>query len=218
MCEYTGVDPNDIDIIVGTLSKSFASCGGFVCAKAAVIKWFRHTLPGFVYSVGLSPVISAAALAALELAQSESWRMRAPRATTANCSSPYAHERRPRHRAGDWPGRGANPFQGQRTRRLKPRRSSTRQRLLRAADHSGRRPEEISRALRFFLSAMHTEGRYPRRDRPVLAELAGARDGKPLADGGGRDGLVRGLGAPAHDGGRRGLASRDDMLRDCEGA
>lgn len=75
LCEYTGVDPNDIDLIIGTLSKSFASCGGFVCAKSAVIKWFRHTLPGFVYSVGLSPVISAAALAALELAQAESWRI-----------------------------------------------------------------------------------------------------------------------------------------------
>ena len=75
LCEYTGVDPNEIDLIVGTLSKSFASCGGFVCAKSAVIKWFRHTLPGFVYSVGLSPVISAAALAALELTQSEPWRI-----------------------------------------------------------------------------------------------------------------------------------------------
>ena len=75
LCEYTGVDPEEIDLIVGTLSKSFASCGGFVCARHAVIKWFRHTLPGFVYSVGLSPVISAAALAALEMVQSESWRI-----------------------------------------------------------------------------------------------------------------------------------------------
>lgn len=76
LCEYTGVDPNDVDIIIGTLSKTFASCGGFVCAKAAVINWFKHTLPGFVYSVGLSPVISAAALAAVELAQAETWRLR----------------------------------------------------------------------------------------------------------------------------------------------
>ncbi len=76
LCEYTGVDPNEIDLIIGTLSKSFASCGGFICAKSAVINWFRHTLPGFVYSVGLSPVISAAALAALELTQTESWRLK----------------------------------------------------------------------------------------------------------------------------------------------
>lgn len=75
LCEYTGVDPNEIDLIVGTLSKSFATCGGFVCAKSAVINWFRHTLPGFVYSVGLSPVVSAAALAALELSQTENWRI-----------------------------------------------------------------------------------------------------------------------------------------------
>ncbi len=75
LCEYTGVDPDDIDLIIGTLSKSFASCGGFVCARSAVIKWFRHTLPGFVYSVGLSPVISAAALAAVELAAIETWRI-----------------------------------------------------------------------------------------------------------------------------------------------
>ncbi|MDR3461961.1 MAG: aminotransferase class I/II-fold pyridoxal phosphate-dependent enzyme [Beijerinckiaceae bacterium] len=75
LCEYSGVDPNDIDLIVGTLSKSFASCGGFVCAKSSIIQWMRHTLPGFVYSVGLSPVISASALQALRLCQSESWRI-----------------------------------------------------------------------------------------------------------------------------------------------
>ncbi len=75
LCEYTGVDPNDVDLIIGTLSKSFGTCGGFVCARKPVINWFRHCLPGFVYSVGLSPVISAAALAALQLVQSESWRL-----------------------------------------------------------------------------------------------------------------------------------------------
>lgn len=75
LCEYTGVDPNEIDLIIGTLSKSFATCGGFVCGKAEVIRWFRYTLPGFVYSVGLSPVISAAALTALALVQSEPWRI-----------------------------------------------------------------------------------------------------------------------------------------------
>jgi 8-amino-7-oxononanoate synthase len=75
LCEYSGVDPNEIDLIIGTLSKSFASCGGFVCAKSSIIQWMRHTLPGFVYSVGLSPVISASALQALRLCQSESWRI-----------------------------------------------------------------------------------------------------------------------------------------------
>ncbi len=75
LCEYAGIDPSRIDLIIGTLSKTFASCGGFVTGKQAVIDWLRYTLPGFVYSVGLSPVITAAAQMALELMQKESWRI-----------------------------------------------------------------------------------------------------------------------------------------------
>ena len=73
--EHTGIDPERIDLIIGTLSKTLGSCGGFVAAKQAVIKWLRYTLPGFVYSVGLSPVISAAAEMALHLMQQETWRI-----------------------------------------------------------------------------------------------------------------------------------------------
>jgi 8-amino-7-oxononanoate synthase len=69
--EHFGEDPRRIDIIVGTLSKTFASCGGFVCAQRSVLDWMRFTLPGFVYSVGLPPVIAAAAHAALELIVAE---------------------------------------------------------------------------------------------------------------------------------------------------
>jgi 8-amino-7-oxononanoate synthase len=75
LCEFAGVDPGQVDLIIGTLSKTFASCGGFVAGKAAVMDWLRFTLPGFVYSVGLSPVITAAAQSALHLVQKESWRV-----------------------------------------------------------------------------------------------------------------------------------------------
>ncbi len=73
--EHSGVDPQQIDLIVGTLSKTLASCGGFVAGKESVISWLRYTLPGFVYSVGLSPVITAAAETALQLMQQETWRI-----------------------------------------------------------------------------------------------------------------------------------------------
>lgn len=69
--EHFGVDPRRIDIITGTLSKTFVSCGGFVCAQKAVIEWMRYTLPGFVYSVGLPPVIAAVAHAALTVLMAE---------------------------------------------------------------------------------------------------------------------------------------------------
>jgi 8-amino-7-oxononanoate synthase len=73
--EHAGVDPQQIDLIIGTLSKTLVSCGGFVAGKQPVINWLRYTLPGFVYSVGLSPVISAAAETALRLMQEETWRI-----------------------------------------------------------------------------------------------------------------------------------------------
>jgi len=73
--ERQGVDPERIDLVIGTMSKTLASCGGYVCGKASVIKWLRYTLPGFVYSVGLSPVILASARTALRLMQEETWRI-----------------------------------------------------------------------------------------------------------------------------------------------
>lgn len=75
LCEYFGVNPCDVDLIIGTLSKTLASCGGFVAGRGPVIEWLRYTLPGFVYSVGLSPVITAAAQTALHLMQQETWRI-----------------------------------------------------------------------------------------------------------------------------------------------
>lgn len=75
LCEHSGVDPQRIDLVIGTLSKTLASCGGFIGGKEPVIEWLRYTLPGFVYSVGLSPVVSAAAQAALHLVQQEEWRI-----------------------------------------------------------------------------------------------------------------------------------------------
>jgi 8-amino-7-oxononanoate synthase len=91
LAEHQGVDPDRIDLIVGTMSKTLASCGGYVCGKKQVIDWFRYTLPGFVYSVGLSPVILAAARTALRLMQEETWRI-AKLADNAELFRTVAHE------------------------------------------------------------------------------------------------------------------------------
>jgi 8-amino-7-oxononanoate synthase len=50
---------------MGTLSKSFASCGGYIAGTTALVEYLKYTTPGFVYSVGISPPNAAAALAAL---------------------------------------------------------------------------------------------------------------------------------------------------------
>ncbi len=71
ICEHFGVDPAEIELSVGTLSKSFVSSGGFICAAEDVIAWLRFTLPGFVYSVGLAPATVATAQAALNVLRAE---------------------------------------------------------------------------------------------------------------------------------------------------
>ncbi|MCA9198945.1 MAG: aminotransferase class I/II-fold pyridoxal phosphate-dependent enzyme [Planctomycetales bacterium] len=65
--EHFHVDPQDVDIWMGTLSKSFGSCGGYIAGANALVEYLRYTAPGFVYSVGLSPPNTAAALRAIRL-------------------------------------------------------------------------------------------------------------------------------------------------------
>ncbi|MFD3327366.1 aminotransferase class I/II-fold pyridoxal phosphate-dependent enzyme [Streptomyces sp. NPDC058701] len=81
--EFFGVDRSDVDLWMGTLSKSFASCGGYLGGSVRMVRWLRHTLPGFVYSVGLTPANAAAALAATELITGEPHRVRALRRNSA---------------------------------------------------------------------------------------------------------------------------------------
>ncbi|WP_270939012.1 aminotransferase class I/II-fold pyridoxal phosphate-dependent enzyme [Falsiroseomonas oryzae] len=73
--EAAGVDPAEVDIWMGTLSKTLCACGGYVAARADLVDWLRHTLPGFVYSVGLPPPLAASAHAALGVLQAEPWRV-----------------------------------------------------------------------------------------------------------------------------------------------
>lgn len=61
---------------MGTLSKSFGSCGGYIAGCAELVEYLRYTAPGFVYSVGLPPSSAAAALASLRLLTEEPQRAR----------------------------------------------------------------------------------------------------------------------------------------------
>ncbi len=69
--EHFDVDPAEVDLWMGTLSKSCASCGGYIAGNRAVVEYLKHTAPGFVYSVGLPPANAAAALEALRVLESE---------------------------------------------------------------------------------------------------------------------------------------------------
>ena len=69
--EHFNLQPTDVDLWMGTLSKSFASCGGYIAGSQELIEYLKYTAPGFVFSVGMSPANTAAALAAIKLLKSE---------------------------------------------------------------------------------------------------------------------------------------------------
>jgi 8-amino-7-oxononanoate synthase len=73
--ELAGVDRRDVDLWMGTLSKSLASCGGYVATSRKTVEYLKYTVPGFVYSVGLSPPNTAAALEALRILTAEPERV-----------------------------------------------------------------------------------------------------------------------------------------------
>jgi len=63
--EYFGLDAGDVDIKMGTLSKGLGTCGGYLAGSKALITYLRYNLPGFVFSVGISPPLAAATLASI---------------------------------------------------------------------------------------------------------------------------------------------------------
>jgi len=76
VCEHFGLPTTDIDLVVGTLSKSFGSCGGFLAGRKDMIELLKHFCPGLLlYSTGISPANTAAALAALRLMRAEPERV-----------------------------------------------------------------------------------------------------------------------------------------------
>lgn len=74
-CEREGIDPADVDIWMGTLSKTLCTCGGYIAGARSLCELLRYTAPAFVYSVGLSPALAAASLKALGLLHAETWRV-----------------------------------------------------------------------------------------------------------------------------------------------
>ena len=56
-CEYTGVDPADVDILMGTFTKSFGGMGGYVAADRRIIADLRRECAGSAYHNSLSPVV-----------------------------------------------------------------------------------------------------------------------------------------------------------------
>lgn len=75
LAEHFGVDGGEVDIWMGTLSKTLASCGGYIAGSQALVDILKFAAPGFVYSVGISPPLAAASLRALQIMLDEPERV-----------------------------------------------------------------------------------------------------------------------------------------------
>ncbi len=65
--DYFDLLPGDVDIKMGTLSKGLGTCGGYIAAEQSMIDYMRYSVPGFMFSVGISPPLAAASLEAVKI-------------------------------------------------------------------------------------------------------------------------------------------------------
>ena len=72
--EHFGLE-DDVDIIMGTFSKSFASLGGFMAAKKEVVEYVKHTSRPFIFSASITPASVACARRSLEIIKNEPQRV-----------------------------------------------------------------------------------------------------------------------------------------------
>ncbi len=74
VCDHFGLT-KDVDLIMGTFSKSLASIGGFIAADFDTINWLRHSCRTYIFSASNTPAATAAAMEALHIIQQEPERI-----------------------------------------------------------------------------------------------------------------------------------------------
>lgn len=76
VCEHFGVQ-NDVELVMGTFSKSLATIGGFIASNKDVINYLKHNSRTLIFSASITPAAAGAVLAALEVMEEEKWRQQA---------------------------------------------------------------------------------------------------------------------------------------------
>jgi 8-amino-7-oxononanoate synthase len=74
-CEHFGLE-NEVDLVMGTFSKSFASLGGFVAGDAKVISYIKHFARALIFSASITPASVATVLATLSIIENEPQRLK----------------------------------------------------------------------------------------------------------------------------------------------
>lgn len=75
-CEHFGLDHKDVDLVVGTCSKSFASIGGFAVGDENIIHYIQHASRSMIFSAALPPASVAAISKAIDIIEEEPQRIK----------------------------------------------------------------------------------------------------------------------------------------------
>ena len=73
VCEHFGAS-NDVDLIMGTFSKSLGTIGGFVASDEKIINYLKHNSRTLIFSASITPASTGCVLAALDVMEEETWR------------------------------------------------------------------------------------------------------------------------------------------------
>ncbi len=173
VAEHYGCDAREIDIWMGTLSKSLSSCGGYIAGTKVLCDLLKYTAPGFVYSAGLTPANTAAAIASLELMEQDTSAV-----ATLQHNAQVFYAACVRHGLDTGPSRGesgvvpvivGNSFHALLLSDGLMKRGINVQPILYPAV-----ADDASR-LRFFLSSLHSDAQLERAAAETAAELAEVR-------------------------------------------
>ncbi|OGR97447.1 MAG: 8-amino-7-oxononanoate synthase [Elusimicrobia bacterium GWF2_62_30] len=75
-CEYFGLSHKEVDLVVGTCSKSFASVGGFAVGDADILHYIQHISRSMIFSAALPPSSVASIIKAIEIIEEEPQRIK----------------------------------------------------------------------------------------------------------------------------------------------
>ncbi len=88
VCEHFGVT-QDVDLIMGTFSKSLATIGGFIASDNNIINFLKHNSRTLIFSASITPASTACVLAALDVMAEETWRKDALWANTKRATEGF---------------------------------------------------------------------------------------------------------------------------------
>ncbi|MEM8794688.1 MAG: aminotransferase class I/II-fold pyridoxal phosphate-dependent enzyme [Pseudomonadota bacterium] len=73
--EHWNIDANEVDIWMGTCSKTLAGCGGYIAGSRDLTEYLKFSASGFVFSVGMPPPVAASISAAIDMMLAEPERV-----------------------------------------------------------------------------------------------------------------------------------------------